>query len=195
MLKHFTIVSLIFSYVISAPWRGQEFVYYINPENRHGFTAEQIENAASFAVNQWLETGASLSVRYAGRTNAKGNVGDKKNVIYFDNTRKTNLLGDTFSWYEYRDGKRYRKTETDILIYQLDKNGNLKPTMVGDSPCNKQWHLEDTLVHEFGHAFGLSHTTISRTTMYPSVGGKCSTKWRSLDTDDINGILALYPKE
>jgi hypothetical protein len=45
--------------------------------------------------------------------------------------------------------------------------------------------------HEYGHALGLGHTTVGGSTMYPSIGsGDIST--RSIGSDDINGVRAVY---
>ena len=52
--------------------------------------------------------------------------------------------------------------------------------------------MEDIAVHEFGHALGLSHSTNTDATMYPSYS-YCSTANRTLASDDINGAKALYP--
>jgi hypothetical protein len=46
--------------------------------------------------------------------------------------------------------------------------------------------------HEFGHALGMGHSGIAAATMYPSTSS-CNANNRSLDTDDISGILFLYP--
>ncbi|ESN92978.1 hypothetical protein HELRODRAFT_189644 [Helobdella robusta] len=44
--------------------------------------------------------------------------------------------------------------------------------------------------HEFGHALGLGHSTVSTALMYPYYTGY---KKIVLDNDDINGILSIYP--
>jgi hypothetical protein len=65
----------------------------------------------------------------------------------------------------------------------------------GSSGCGAVPHsayLEDIATHELGHALGLNHSSASDATMYPSYG-YCSQAMRTLASDDIAGIKALYP--
>ena len=56
------------------------------------------------------------------------------------------------------------------------------------------FYIEDIAAHEFGHALGLGHSTSPTATMYPSAF-TCDSSIRSLDSDDISGVRALYPPE
>ena len=62
----------------------------------------------------------------------------------------------------------------------------------GTSGCSGGFYIEDVAAHEFGHALGLGHTNVSGATMYPSIS-TCSSGARSLDADDIAGVVSLYP--
>ena len=61
----------------------------------------------------------------------------------------------------------------------------------GSSGCSGGFYIEDIAAHEFGHALGLDHSTMSTATMYPSTS-YCNTANRSLDPDDLSGVLAIY---
>jgi hypothetical protein len=53
------------------------------------------------------------------------------------------------------------------------------------------WDLQSVATHEYGHALGLGHSSVSGTTMWPSIGGG-TTSQRSIHSDDIAGLQAIY---
>lgn len=184
------------AYVLNAPWRTP-IVYYINPANPYGFTPVQVEAALAKAVQTWRDAEPTLQISYGGRTTDKVTSCNNKNVIYFDTTRKTSLLAEAISCYEYRTDEngaryRYRKYDVDIPIFTLKSNGVRRKFMVDDAACvTGSWYLQDVMTHEMGHLVGLGHVTPSAPTMYKSLGA-CSRKWRSLEPDDIAGVRYAY---
>jgi hypothetical protein len=57
------------------------------------------------------------------------------------------------------------------------------------NPHDSYYDLYWVSLHELGHALGLDHSNDSTAVMYATVDG-CS--FRSLSTDDRNGIIAIY---
>ncbi len=53
---------------------------------------------------------------------------------------------------------------------------------------NSNYDLQTVMIHEFGHALGLSHSAVSTANMYYSY----KTIHRTLDPDDVSGIQAIY---
>ncbi len=51
--------------------------------------------------------------------------------------------------------------------------------------------LQGVACHEYGHAVGLGHSTVSGTTMFPSISGSGGGQ-RTIEADDINGVKAVY---
>ena len=62
----------------------------------------------------------------------------------------------------------------------------------GTSGCSGGFYIEDIAAHEFGHALGLGHSSLTGATMYQSTAS-CNASNRILDPDDIAGVEALYP--
>ncbi len=59
------------------------------------------------------------------------------------------------------------------------------------SPTFNQIDLQGVACHEYGHALGLGHTTVSGSTMTSFISGT-GVSQRSIATDDINGVQFIY---
>jgi hypothetical protein len=84
-------------------------------------------------------------------------------------------------------------------VVHVDPGGNLRDADVHLNAVDWRFSLDgrdgtvdlrSILVHELGHALGLGHSTDPRATMAPNGSG---LRWRSLETDDVNGVCTLYP--
>lgn len=71
-------------------------------------------------------------------------------------------------------------------------NQKMPFTSVPANQCRSpQMYIENTIVHEAGHALGVGHTRHLQATMYPTEP-PCETKKITIERDDIKAILALY---
>jgi hypothetical protein len=61
----------------------------------------------------------------------------------------------------------------------------------GPSTIGVRWDIQSVMAHEYGHALGLGHSTVSSATMAPS-GSAGQTVLRSIESDDIAGIQCIY---
>jgi hypothetical protein len=101
-------------------------------------------------------------------------------------------LALTSSWYSGTDTTAWRITDADTVfnddfdwITRSDPRSGLCPSM----PIFH--YIENVIVHEMGHALGLSHSPISGATMTPSTD-YCETDLITLSIDDSRGLRALY---
>jgi hypothetical protein len=138
---------------------------------------------------------------YLGQTKAKPNIsprgglngepgctgnGNTSNIVGFGNLGH-NLLGWTCYWW----GGNGRILGADIMI----DNGRDLVTKLPKS-CTNKWDFEGTVTHEWGHAYGMAHTTLKGTghsnlTMQ-HVLSPCSTYARTLGLGDWLGMNKLY---
>jgi hypothetical protein len=63
----------------------------------------------------------------------------------------------------------------------------------GDNPTGSyHFDIQGVGTHEYGHALGLGHTSTWGATMYPSTSSGGSSDMRSIESDDIAGVQAIY---
>lgn len=87
---------------------------------------------------------------------------------------------------------QYEKSTGVILDADVEINSFSSDLTIGDTTVHAD--LASIATHEAGHFLGLSHTPIKSATMYArySPGDR---DIRTLDTDDVNGICAIYPPD
>jgi hypothetical protein len=65
-------------------------------------------------------------------------------------------------------------------------------TSYGEAGCHSM-DLQNTATHEAGHFVGLGHSPVANATM-EATAAVGETKKRTLETDDVSGLCAIYPK-
>jgi len=64
------------------------------------------------------------------------------------------------------------------------------PWDVSGNPPPGTLDLQGFATHQLGHVVGLAHSTVAGATMSPALGNLL--EWRSIEADDISGVLAIY---
>jgi hypothetical protein len=163
-------------------WLNPQVPYFINPTNLD-LPQANAEAALQVGADVWAAEGQSvLRFVYAGRSSQTTNTNDSLNLVVFRNASNGSAIATTYSWFSGT-----RLIDTDIVFW----DGGFR-FFSGLSGCSSGFYIEDIAAHEFGHALGLGHSSVSGATMLPSVSS-CSTAPRSLHADDIAGIRSLYP--
>jgi hypothetical protein len=159
---------------------GEE--YLVN-ENCADCTGEAV--AIQNAANTWNNAGAKFTFSYGGATNianASSSAGDGINSINWSSNfpSGSTTLAETTYWYSIPSGNI---TECDCVF-----NANQTWSTAAVTPSG-QFDVESVMLHEFGHILSLGHST-PPAVMQPSLPD--GTQRRTLTTDDINGIKAIY---
>ena len=145
---------------------------------------DEAEGVVPASASDWsIQSNASISLYYMGRTSDASLTYNGANIVFFRPEANGSMTAQTYMW--SRDGVML---EADMVVY--DGGWAFLPD---SSPCSgSQRYLHDTTIHEFGHVLGLGHSAVAGATMWPSVSA-CSTSLRSLAADDIAAIESLYP--
>ena len=164
-----------------ARWIGTPVPYVVNTANLD-LPANVIVPAVQAGADTWaLQSNAAFAFTYAGLSTQTTNTNDGINLVLFRNASSGSAIATTYSWFSGTT-----LIDTDIVFW----DGAFQ-FFAGSSGCSGGFYIEDIAAHEFGHALGLGHSTMSTATMYPSTS-YCNTANRSLDGDDLAGILAIY---
>jgi matrixin/MG2 domain-containing protein/alpha-galactosidase-like protein len=170
------------AYATYAKWNVAQVPYFVNPQNMD-VSSDAADQAIQTAAAAWsTQSHANVSLLYAGRTSDTTVTLDQKNIVLFRNVSNGSALATTYWW-----SAGTQMVDADIVIW----DGGFT-FYTGASGCSSGAYIEDVLTHEFGHALGMLHTTVTDATMYPTYT-LCSTMPRSLASDDIAGIESLYP--
>ena len=170
------------AYTLSGPhWPQPQTSYYVNSANLD-LPGGNAEDAVRAGADTWLLQATAFRFIYAGASSQTTNTNDGINLVLFRNAASGSAIATTYWW-----SSNSRIIDADIVFW----DGSFK-FFAGASGCSGGFYIEDIAAHEFGHALGLGHSTSATATMYPSAF-TCDSSVRSLDSDDISGVRALYP--
>jgi hypothetical protein len=173
------------AYVASGPtWASAVVQYYVNTANLD-LPTSSIEPAVRVGADAWhLQSGAGFRFSSAGASSQTTTGYDGLNLVVFRNESSGSAIATTYWW---SSGNRI--IDADIVFW----DGAFR-FYAGSAGCSTGFYIEDIATHEFGHALGLGHSASTAATMYYATSS-CNMNNRSLDPDDVAGVLALYPPQ
>jgi hypothetical protein len=169
----------------SAKWAANVVGYRVNPKNDDVSDAKALAAIRSSADSWTVQTKAAFRFRYDGTSTSTKQGLDGKNLVLFRDEVGATSATARASTYTWKLGPII--LETDIVFW--DKSMTF---VTASMPCSNEIVIENTAIHEFGHALGLDHSTVSTATMWPK-SKVCATDRLALDPDDTAGAEALYP--
>ena len=173
------------AYSSYAKWASATATFYVNPANAD-VSASAANTAVQYAMNVWNTSGSSFRFQYGGTASDTATAYDNRNVVIFRNASSGSSIGTTYSWWD----SSQRLLDSDIIFW--DSGFKFFTGSIGCGIVSNAVYLEDVATHELGHALGLNHSSSSDATMYPSYS-YCSQAMRTLASDDVAGVKALYP--
>ena len=171
------------AYELTGPtWPSHPVKYYVNTANAD-VDPDLVVPAIEDGALAWsVQSNADFAFEYDGSTAATAQGYNQKNEVIFRNASSGSAIATAYTWYS---GDTI--LDSDIIFWDAAFQ-----FFVGSSGRSGGFYVEDIAAHEFGHSAGIDHTPVSGATMYPSVS-YCSTHPRSLASDDLDAIEALYP--
>jgi MYXO-CTERM domain-containing protein len=152
-------------------------------------TTQQVVEA-SFAAWAAPSCSAWRSTNAGAITNGTANVNDNQNVLLWHYTSWPRELGGSSTigvttpvYFNGSGGGTI--VDADIQFNGIDYTWTTNPRRFSDVDA------QSIATHEIGHLLGLDHSATFDATMYAAYQG--GTGSRSLHSDDINGVCALYP--
>jgi len=163
--------------------------FTLNRSSVTDVSASQAAAAIQTAMGAWNGAGAgTLLALSGGDTNVTQLANDGVNAIMFRQATNGGAIASNYTWW---DGSNHI-IDSDVVFWNYGR-----VFFTGASGCSGGYYIEDVITHELGHGLGLDHSSFidstgATATMYPSTG-YCDQNFRTLSSDDIDGVRALYP--
>ncbi|UCG53331.1 MAG: Ig-like domain-containing protein [Candidatus Latescibacterota bacterium] len=177
--------------------------YYIELDAAPGITNGSDFTALVEAMDVWpLLAGIDLEVFYGGTTGiAEANPLDRFNLITFKDpvmNKDTGALfsnavlavgiATSFTEPTYYDGEFYRPGQVVDCDMLFNPSRSFKTPSAGSGT-----DLKSVATHEGGHLYGITHSTVRHSTMFPVLPS--GTQAQTLEPDDSLVYLKAYPDE
>ena len=196
-MKTISLFTLLLAFCLSNTARGYDLMgikwkasampvgYYVDLNSATEIGRDAALKVIKDSFSAWTSVSCvNASSSYKGETAGTANANDRRNVIFW-NYRSwrygSSAIGVTTPVY-YQGG--------EIIDADIEFNGvNFRWTTSGGNYTTVD--SQSIATHEVGHLWGLGHSQHSDATMYASyIGG---TAARTLSSDDVAGICAIYP--
>lgn len=174
-------------------WPAATAEFFTNYSNTTGLSGPQVFTALTNSLSYWKYGGtASVSFDYwqgNGSTVSPVVSYDGRNAVFFYSQAQNVTLGSGVIGVTYVYSTGTSILETDIVFNDQDFVFSLDPANTTNLTGASTVYLEGVATHEFGHAYGLSHSSNQMSSMmWQEARGQSKPS-----CDDLTGLAALYP--
>ena len=152
------------------------------------------------SINRWNNAGSSFAFDF-GSTTAPPHcymrplLNSRVTIAFMDPCGEIDDDGGTLAV-----GGSYYDDETVTIVNGLQFHNASEGFIVNnDSPTalgflRRPACFADIQLHELGHVLGLDHSQARASIMFPAIPTDCGDGPRELGSDDVQGLLAIYPR-
>ncbi len=177
-------------------WATPCIGFHLNENGTKQMNFTEVQTVVKKSVSSWMQpTKSSLHPYYSGLTN-ENRIGYNP---YIDENANIIVFRDDDTWEESSSMMAlttvtHRNSTGEIYDADIEINTTHFKYGIYEKNGANVVDLENTLTHEIGHVFGLSHSNNLDATMFPysSTG---ETNLRTLSDDDIEAISTIYPPD
>jgi len=166
--------------------------YYLDPKGSQDLDTSAALAAARAGIESWgnVPHCALAFTEDSSRPATKRRSGDRINLIKWTSGDLGPFVFAS-TWPTFESGKL---TDADIIMNEdVRLNSTLALTWsTSKVGTPKSADIQGVVTHEWGHAIGLDHEAIQGATMYYAAAAG-SIYFRTLHTDDMAAVTALYP--
>jgi hypothetical protein len=167
---------------------------------QHGLAGGGIAEILA-SIARWNEAGSSFafslgSNAVAGRCYLSERFDSRVTISFMDPCGEIDDDGGTLAI-----GGSYYNDDVITIVNGLRFNSATEGFIVNNnSAVARSWLTRsgcfaDIQLHELGHVLGLDHSSVPSSIMYPAINIGCGTGPRTLGSDDVEGLLAIYPPD
>lgn len=183
-------------------WKGACVTYALNETGAADIPFDDASRIIDQAFATWSGAACPASGRKVGISLANLGAVQCTEVRYNSGSPNQNLIVFREDAWPYNDAANtlglttvtFNAESGEIYDADMEINASGKNLSITDTVPANGFDLASVITHEAGHFLGLAHATSSTATMFASYKPGTTTL-RSLTSDDIDGLCAIYPSD